>query len=62
VLNFLVIPKYGITGAAFTTLISQFVASMFFDVFYKKTRKNFIMKMKSLLLISPIQNLLKLAR
>jgi O-antigen/teichoic acid export membrane protein len=62
VLNFLVIPTYGITGAAFTTLISQFVASMFFDVFYKKTRKNFIMKMKSLLLISPIQNLLKLAR
>ncbi len=62
ILNFLLIPKYGITGAAFTTLLSQFVASMFFDVFYKKTRGVFIMKMKSLLLVSPIQNLLKIAR
>ena len=50
-LNILLIPKYGITGAAFSTLISQVVAAYLFDVFYYKTRSMFYMKTKSLLLL-----------
>ena len=60
VLNFILIPEYGIRGAALTTLFSQFVATFLFDLLYKKTRRNFVMKTKSLLLISPIQKLLRL--
>jgi len=59
VLNFIFIPRYGIVGAAVTTLISQFMAALFFDVFFKRTRGVFLMKMKALLLISPIRKLLK---
>lgn len=51
-LNLLLIPRYGIEGAAFATLISQFVAAYCFDIFYKKTRKMFFMKSKSFLLTS----------
>jgi len=50
-LNILLIPKYGITGAAFATLISQVIAAYLFDVFYYKTRSVFYMKTKSLLLL-----------
>lgn len=50
-LNIFLIPQYGITGAAFATLISQVVAAYLFDVFYYKTRSMFYMKTKSLLLL-----------
>jgi O-antigen/teichoic acid export membrane protein len=50
-LNILMIPKFGINGAAIATLISQIVAAYIADLFSKKTRKNFIMKTKSLLLL-----------
>ncbi|MDD3595839.1 flippase [Sulfuricurvum sp.] len=51
-LNILMIPKFGIYGAAIATLISQAVASYIADLFSKKTRNNFIMKTKSLLLVT----------
>lgn len=51
ILNILLIPKYGIQGAAVATLISQSVAAYFFDFFNKKTRAMFYTKTKSLLLI-----------
>lgn len=50
-LNIILIPKYGIQGAAIATLVSQVVAAYIFDLFNKKTRNLFYMKTKSLLLI-----------
>lgn len=47
-LNFLLIPKYGIAGAAFTTLISQMTATWIFDLFFKKTRATFVMKLRAI--------------
>lgn len=51
ILNFILIPKYGVQGAAFATLSSQVVAAYIFDLFNHKTRKMFYMKTKSLLTI-----------
>lgn len=59
ILNFLFIPRYGIQGAAFTTLFSQFAATYLFDLFHPKTRHNFVMKTKAILLISPTTKLIK---
>ncbi len=50
ILNIFLIPKYGIVGAAFSTLIGQLIAAYVFDLFLYKTRKMFYMKTKSLLL------------
>jgi O-antigen/teichoic acid export membrane protein len=47
-LNFYLIPKHGLEGAAFATLISQSMAAYFFDIFNHKTREMFFMKTKSL--------------
>jgi len=47
ILNFLLIPKYGIQGAAIATLISQIIAAYAFDFFNKSTRPMFFMKTKS---------------
>jgi len=49
-LNLVLIPKYGINGAAYAMLISQITASYIYDGFSKKTRKLFIMKTKSLVI------------
>ena len=51
ILNFILIPKFGINGAATATLISQMTAAYLFDLFTATTRKMFFMKTKSLLLI-----------
>lgn len=51
-LNFLLIPKFGLIGAAFSTLVGQAVAAFIFDVFHKKTRFQFRLKLKALLLIN----------
>jgi len=48
VLNLIMIPKFGVLGAAWATVISYAMAQMFFDVFQKKTRTIFKMKLKSL--------------
>ena len=38
ILNFLLIPTYGILGAAYATLISYFIASYLSNIFYKELR------------------------
>jgi len=48
VLNFVLIPKYGIQGAAVATLLSYFTAGLLFDFFNIKTRKVFFTKLNTL--------------
>ena len=45
--NLLLIPKYGIVGAAIGTVLSQIAAAYLFDFFHPKTRNTFWMKTKS---------------
>lgn len=52
VLNLILIPKYGIVGAAYATLVSQFAASVLAPSFFAKTRLSFFMMIQSLLLIN----------
>lgn len=47
VLNLVLIPKYGVEGAAFSTLISQFFATWGADLIHKNTRELFFMKLKA---------------
>lgn len=46
ILNFILIPKYGVSGAAFATLVSQIFAALIYDLIHKRTR--FIFKQKLL--------------
>ncbi len=50
-LNFVLIPKYGILGAAIGTVVAQSVAALFFDILTAKTRVLFFTKLKSIFLI-----------
>ena len=50
-LNLLLIPAYGASGAAAALLASQFVAACLSGVFYRKARKIFVMQAKSLVLM-----------
>lgn len=50
-LNFVLIPKYGIRGAAVATLCSQFIANYGYDIFDKDLHNQLIMKTKSFVLI-----------
>lgn len=59
-LNLFLIPKYGIVGAAYSTLISQFIASIGINIFNPKTRSCFFLQIKSIL--SPCKNLLEHTR
>jgi len=56
VLNFILIPKYGIVGAAVATLISYSVAT-FSLIFIKKTFHQIVMMLKSIFLITFFQYL-----
>jgi len=56
ILNLVLIPKYGIVGAAYATLISYSLA-VFSIILFPKTSKHFFMMMKSILLITFIQYL-----
>lgn len=47
--NLVLIPKYGILGAAMGTILSQFAAAYLFDLLHPKTRYTFRMKTKALL-------------
>jgi len=38
ILNYYLIPIYGINGAAFATLITQFIVAIIAPLFYKETR------------------------
>lgn len=49
ILNFYFIPKYGIFGAAYATLFSQFVANFLYDFFDPDIKALLIIKIKSLL-------------
>ncbi|MBY0245375.1 MAG: flippase, partial [Sphingobacteriaceae bacterium] len=57
-LNIIWIPKYGIMGAALATLAAYFVAT-FFIILIPKTRKQGIMMLKSLFLLTAIQKIYK---
>ncbi|MES2878116.1 MAG: flippase [Pseudomonadota bacterium] len=48
ILNFILIPSYGIKGAAISTVVAQAMAALFFDIFTKKTRVVFFMKLKTI--------------
>ena len=48
ILNFMLIPRYGINGAAMATLISQFVANFLYDFFDPSLKPLVIIKMKAL--------------
>ena len=50
-LNINLIPKYGILGAAYGTLISYIAANYLYDFFNPKTRILFTIKTKSILLM-----------
>jgi PST family polysaccharide transporter len=50
ILNVILIPKYGINGAAIATLISQSYASYFYYAFYKETRHIFKLQTQSILI------------
>ena len=58
ILNIILIPKYGINGAAITTLISYFVA-VFFIGFIPKTKKQVVFMLKSIFLFSIISGIYK---
>lgn len=48
-LNYILIPEYGIIGAAWATLVSQLVASYLFNIFSSKTRITFLLHSRALL-------------
>jgi O-antigen/teichoic acid export membrane protein len=47
-LNFILIPIYGVIGAALATVAAQSMAALFFDALTKRTRMVFFMKLKTL--------------
>lgn len=54
ILNFVLIPKYGVQGVAVATLLSQIMAAYIFDLLNQKTEKMFWMKTKSFMLVNLI--------
>lgn len=51
VMNLILIPKYGILGAAYATLISHFISTLVSPLLFKKTRPSFFMMIRSLFFI-----------
>ena len=51
-LNYILIPKFGIVGAAWATIISYFLVGYLCLLIWKKTRINFINLTKSLFFIT----------
>lgn len=51
VLNIFLIPSFGILGAAYATLISQFIASVLGPVLFAKTRNSFFMMIRALFFV-----------
>jgi len=49
-LNFILIPEFGIYGAAYATLISQIIASYLFNVANKRSRYTFLLQTNAILL------------
>lgn len=46
-LNYRLIPLWGVVGAAYSTLISQAFAAVIMNLFHKKTRENFYLQISS---------------
>jgi len=49
VFNYILIPKYGINGAAIATLLGQFTANYVYDIFDKDLHRQLKMKTMSFL-------------
>jgi O-antigen/teichoic acid export membrane protein len=47
ILNYMLIPKYGILGSAIGTLLGQFFANYVYDIFDKELHQQLKMKTKS---------------
>lgn len=58
ILNIILLPRYGIMGAAYATLAAYFIAT-FFVIFIPQTREQGVRMFKSLFLISLFQKLIK---
>ncbi|MBC7776943.1 MAG: polysaccharide biosynthesis C-terminal domain-containing protein, partial [Phycisphaerae bacterium] len=54
-LNLILIRKFGLVGAAISTVISLSMAALFFDVLTQRTRISFFMKLKAFYLASLFQ-------
>lgn len=59
VLNYIFIPKYGIIGSAYATLIAQIFANYFYDLFDKTLHYQFLMKTKSIFPIHYFEKFIK---
>jgi O-antigen/teichoic acid export membrane protein len=55
ILNFVLIPIYGLIGAAIATVIAQTMAAFVFDIISKKTRMVFFMKLNTLNIVKLFQ-------
>ena len=53
-LNLILIPKFGVIGAAWATVVSQACANVFFNIFNNKTRLVFFMQCTSVLAIKKV--------
>lgn len=62
VLNFILIPIYGVKGAAIATVISQFFASTLFNLFLKRTREIFFIQVGSVNFLTLLRQLNRLRR
>lgn len=58
ILNILLIPHFGLNGSVIATLISFAMATFFFDLLQKRTRKMFYMKLRALNIFSSIRRLI----
>lgn len=61
-LNFFLIPRYGVVGAAVATLISQMIAAYLVNSLLLKTRKIFILQTRAILMLDYLQSIPKIFR
>lgn len=54
-LNFILIPAYGVVGAAIATLIAQIISAYVFDLMFASTRKQFGIKTRSFFFIELVR-------
>lgn len=57
ILNFILIPRMGVVGAAYATLISHFTSTLIGPLLFKKTRPSFFRMMRSLLFVDILKSL-----
>lgn len=62
VLNYIWLPKFGIIGAAWATLISYAVTFIISGVFFKPARKIVVMQLKSIFLYDVFKQVIKLSK